>query len=131
MKLLVLAAAPLLMAQSAPAPAPDQPVTQPFGPLTMAQRTALDCGVAFGLAVVARRDGVTTYEAATSSYPHLETRGREFFVRSVAQVMDDAGLDREAVKVLVLDTTDRLGADPARVNAMLPGCLLLLDASGL
>ena len=63
-------------------------------------------------------------------YPPLAERGREFFVRSAARVMDDTGLDRAGVaNVLAAEAQELVDADLRA--AIMPSCLLLLDASGI
>ena len=112
-----LAAAPV--PQGAPAAAPV---------LSLMQQTALDCGVSFGLAARAQAAG----EAGADRWPaDVGTRGKEFFVRTVAQIMDETGADRNAVAALVGASAERQQADPAKREAALPACLLMLDTSGL
>ena len=60
----------------------------------------------------------------------MEARGKEFFVRSMARVMDDAGLSRDQVAMMVNTHAQALVAEDA-VDEAMPACLLLLDASGL
>lgn len=97
--------------------APFALITAPPPALTLEQSTALKCGVAFAMA-----DGAS---------PELRTRGREFFVRSAARIMDETGAGRDAIAALVAAQEDELRQDPDRIVAMMPVCLLLLDASGL
>ncbi|MFN7157444.1 MAG: hypothetical protein ACK4MR_01965, partial [Erythrobacter cryptus] len=54
------------------------------------QRALLRCAAAFALVAEGQARGA---EEALR-WPALEGRGREFFVRALAQVMDEAGLDR-------------------------------------
>ena len=110
----LLIAAPAAAQVSAPEPAP----------LTLQQSSALKCSAAFalGAAMQARGDG--------SEWPALNPRGREFFVRASAQVMDETGWSRDLVS-LKLQEQAKLLADPGALAAAMPPCLLLLDASGL
>lgn len=112
--LALLAAAPLA-AQPAPTPS-----------LTIEQRTGLRCAAAFAVTAQAQARG----DAEARSLPALGTRGREFFVRFSAQLMDDTGLTRDAVAALLTAEAQALGAQGS-VREVMPACLLLLDASGV
>lgn len=115
--LVALSAFPL--SAQAPEPQPE---------LTSEQEASLRCGVAFGL--IARDQAAGDAHAAT--YPAMEPRGREFFVRTMARLMDEKSLDREAANRLALRVTGDLMRDGAEARErMMPACLLLLDASGL
>jgi len=109
-----LFAAPLL-AQS-PAPEPQ--------PLTLGQAAALKCSAAFarGAALQARGEG--------SEWPPLAERGREFFVRTSARIMDETGRSRDFVALELTRESQALAA-PGTLAAAMGPCLLLLDASGL
>ena len=68
-------------------------------------------------------------------YPALGTRGREFFVRTTAQLMDQTGVSRETVVSLLKVRYDELQARAARsrdpvgmVGDAARACLPLLDA---
>ena len=100
--------------------------TPPAPELTAQQTTALRCSVAFALAA----DGQAMWEPAMAEYPALGERGREFFVRSSAQIMDQTGMTREQVAALLAAEIEELRASEA-LGAVMPPCLLLLDASGL
>ena len=97
----------------------------PAKPLTMEQQTSLRCSAAF--AIVAARQNA----GAVRTYPELTQRGREFFVRSGARLMDDAGLTRAQVQALMEAEARTLAADNQALQDVMPACLLLLDASGL
>ena len=84
--------------------------------------------VAAAFALVAQ--GQAAGEPAMAAYPPMAARGREFFVRSAAQIMDRAGLDRAAVAQLLRGEYEDL-ARGDMLDAVMPPCLLLLDASGL
>jgi len=84
------------------------------------------CSVAFAMTAYAQEQGGANAQA----YPPLGERGREFFVRSSAQVMDEAGLDfdqmaaeheREALDL----------RDSGQIDEIMPVCLQLLEQSGL
>lgn len=100
---------------------------QPEPPeLTVQQETALRCSVAFALVAEAQARG----DPAVADYPPLNERGREFFVRSSAQIMDETGMTRDEVAVRLAAEIEALRADGA-LDRVMPPCLLLLDASGL
>lgn len=132
--LLASIAAPLLL-QSAPA-APPQDAAQAEAPLTslddlpIEQAAAPRCAIAFALISRWQKTG----DERGADYDDMESEGgREFFVRTMAQLIDDTGLDRAQLtrlaheEVLKLDNEE--GA--ARVEAMMPACLLMKRSAGL
>ncbi|WP_126176551.1 hypothetical protein [Tsuneonella rigui] len=112
---------PLALLLTAPALAQEQ---GPPKPLSLQQASALKCSAAFavGATMQARGQG--------SEWPALGQRGREFFVRASAQIMDETGRTRDQVAVELSGQAKQLGEPGALAAAMRP-CLLLLDASGL
>ena len=112
------------LAALAPLPAAAQDAQPPA--LSLEQRTLVHCSAAFAL--VANRQQAGEQEAL--AFPALDERGREYFVRAMASLMDSAGLDRAAVASL-LDGEARNLADSAALYRAMPGCLLALDASGI
>ena len=86
-------------------------------PLNAAQQGALRCSAAFAL-------------VAALEYPPMAERGREFFVRSGAQLMDQAGLTRATIEERLRAEAGAILADGS-LDEIMPPCLLLLDASGL
>lgn len=94
--------------------------------LTIEQRTGLRCAAAFAITAKAQARG----DAEAQSLPPLGTRGREFFVRFSAQLMDDTGMTRDAVAALLTAEAQALGETGA-VKQVMPACLMLLDASGM
>ncbi|MGB3753433.1 MAG: hypothetical protein WA954_05980 [Parerythrobacter sp.] len=117
-KFLLLAVAAACLPVSAPA--------QDRAALTLQQQTAVRCSAAFAIVADAQARG----RADASAYPALAERGQEFFVRTAAQLMDDRGLSREQVADLIQTQAQALWDENA-IEAVMPGCLLLLDASGL
>ena len=121
-----------LVMQAAPMQAPQAPPlidpTVPAEPveLTLPQQTSMRCSAAFAVVVRERNAKRKTYP----DYPDLDTRGKEFFVQSLAQVMDETGMGRDTVTKLVMDNVEYL-SEPAALDDIMPGCLLLLDASGI
>ena len=112
-----LLAAVTLAAASAPAPAPA---------LTQPQSTALRCGVVFALGARMQQDG----KPAAAAWPALATRGREYFVRVYARLLDDTGASRDQLVAMSGAEADALKDDGAVAGAM-PVCLQLLDAAGI
>lgn len=114
--------AALVFAAQSAAPPPPAPAV----PLTIAQQSALRCSVAIAIAAEQQRAG----QASGNDWPDLTIRGREFFVRSLAKLMDEAQLTRP----MLADHAQReaeLLDEPARLTDVMPACLLLLEASGL
>ena len=93
---------------------------------TIQQKTALRCSVAFALVA----EGQARGDPTVADYPPLGERGREFFVRSSAQIMDETGMSREAVAGLLAAEVAGL-QEPETLASVMPPCLLLLDASGI
>lgn len=118
----VLAAAPVTARDDAPtAPSPDQAVL-------------LRCSAAFALVAGDQARGAPV----AAAYPPLATRGREFFVRASAQLMDELHLNREQVQAMLQEqvaelqqgsaaTKDRAGY----LDEVMQPCLETLEASGL
>ncbi len=99
------------------------PATAPV--LTAPQAAALRCGVVFALAARLQADN----SPLAAGWPPLGTRGKEYFVRVTAQLMDDTGASRETVSAMAMRQVPGL-SEPAATAAAVPGCLPLLDASG-
>ncbi len=126
MNRIFLASALLLSALPAAA---QSPATAPK--LTLAQETSLRCSAAFGLIAYDQKRGAPGADA----FPPLETRGREFFVRTTARLMDETGASRETVQALLKVRVDELqkgageSANPGEfVGRTVRACLPLLDA---
>ena len=110
---LVLAAAPV--EASAPAPA-----------LAPPQLAALRCGVVFAMGSKMQ----LARKPAAAAWPPLAIRGKEYFVRVFARLMDDTGASRDQLSALAGKEAAALEDDRTIVAAM-PGCLGLLDAAGV
>ncbi len=127
MKFSTMSLALLLMPVFAAAqPAPGAEVK----PLSLESRTALRCSAAFALIA----DGQTRADKDAQTYPALGQRGREFFVRTSARVMDDTGMDRDAVAAELGAEARRLwdgGGFTGEIDRIMPACLLLLETSGV
>jgi len=115
---------PLLAALSL-VPAGVSAQTGAIPPMTLEQQMLLRCSSAFALVAQRQAQG----EAAALAYPPLGERGREYFVRAMARLMDERGLTREQVAALARRETERMqGEDLAQV---MDPCLFALEASGL
>lgn len=100
--------------------------------LSLEQQTLLRCSAAFGIVAAEQARGID------SGYPPLGERGREYFVRASARLMDELGLTREQVAAMLKAEVGRLqglslaAEDPAAtVDAIMQPCLISLAASGL
>ncbi|GAA0756735.1 hypothetical protein FHS52_000300 [Erythromicrobium ramosum] len=121
----LLAAA--LALQSAPGPAPAlAPATSEPAPLSQEDRALLRCAAAFAILA----DGQAKGNAAAQKWPPIEARGREFFVRVLAQVMDRTGLDRDGISRLISAEAQALW-DSQETEKVIPSCLVLLESSGI
>lgn len=123
---LVLAALPLAMPASAQQPGP--------AAMTLEQTMLLRCSAMFALVAGEQQRGV----ARALAYPPLATRGREFFVRAGARLMDERQLSREQLEAAMRAEAAEVqqgiarAADPAAfVAGVMQPCLAMLDASGL
>ena len=119
----------LMIAQSAD-DALDEPASaietlKPPQALTQEDRAMLRCSAAFALAG-GRSPGADDHEDTAD----LKQRGREFFVQSLAMIMDERGLDRAAIEEAVRAEAKAL-SESQEVDAVMPACLLMLQASGL
>lgn len=95
-------------------------------PLSLEHRMLLRCSAAF--AIVANRQAAG--DAAALAFPPLAERGGEYFVRSSARVMEEAGLDRAAIAAALAAEARSLAEDDALAQVM-PVCLAALDGAGL
>jgi hypothetical protein len=93
--------------------------------LTPPQAAALRCGVVFALGAKLQADKAPL----AASWPALTTRGKEYFVRVTARLMDDTGASRDTLAAMAMRQVPAL-SDPAALGAAMPGCLPLLEASG-
>lgn len=119
---LVLAAMTAPIAAQQPAPLPN---------LNLEQQTALRCSAAFAYVAA----GQARSDPAVAAYPPVGARGKEFFVRTTAGLIDATGATRPQVQELFrrsyADLIDSLNKAPNRaatLNAVMRPCLSLLDA---
>ena len=82
--------AALLLAAAPPPP----PAAASLDRLTAEHHLALRCGAVFAITASEQARGLPQ----ANKWPALATRGREFFVRSAARIMDETGLAREDVR---------------------------------
>jgi hypothetical protein len=127
--ILLLATLSLAVPATAQVPATPPPAAAQQGEaqaLSLEHRMLLRCSAAFAL--MAHRQ--STGDAAAQAYPPLQQRGQEFFVRASARVIDEAGLDRQAVTAAL--TTEALQLQEGHaLQQVMPACLSALDAAGL
>ena len=108
--------------------------TPPLPTLSLEQKMQLRCAAMFAIIADEQRRGI----ADALAFPPLAERGREYFVRTGAQLMDAHELSREQMDELAraevqsLQAQSMQAADPgAFVKQVMEPCLLALDASGL
>jgi len=98
--------------------------------LPIEEATPLRCAVAFGVVGRWQTDG----DPRGQNYPDMKNAGgREFFVRSVATLMEARDMSREEVTTLVLSEARTLNSSTGteRIKSMMPACLLMKQAAGL
>lgn len=111
---------PLILTLQA-APATAAPPT-----LSIEQNAALRCAAAFALTSEAQARG----DAAATALPPLAGRGREYFVRVSAKLMDELELDRPRLSSLLRGHAVAL-VESKDATAVARACLPMLDAAGL
>jgi len=102
--------------------------------LSLEQSMRLRCSAAFGIIAGEQARGVESAKA----WPPLGERGKEFFVRTAAGLMDELQLTREQVEAMLNAEVVKLqddamqSEDPAAyAESVMQPCLLALEASGL
>ena len=110
---------------SGEAPAPPTIEVAPLA-LSAEQQATVRCAITF--ANVAARQAQA--DPAVAGYPDLTERGREFFVRSMAQLMDDLQIKRPQLRLHLTKAAEEI-TQPGKVEELMPACLLMLDAAGL
>lgn len=121
-------AAPAAAPSPAPPPAPPPTVAAaaPSPQLSLQQQTGLRCAAAFAVVAARQERG----DRAAQAWPAMNPRGKEFFVRTGARLMDETGMTREQLGTLFAAEATVL-TDQQTLGEIMPGCLLLLDASGI
>lgn len=117
---LTLASSSAAVAQQSVRPGPA------VAPFTAEQQTLLHCSATFAL--VSGRQHAGDKEAL--AFPDITARGREYFVRALVELMDEAHLDHDTVAKLVQAEAAKLQDSPALFAGM-PACLASLEASKL
>jgi len=112
---------------AAPADAPTAPAIASLDELPIEQTTSARCGIAFAVVEGMQKAG----HPGANELATLEGSGaREFFVLAMVRLMDETGLDREALEQIVGVEVQRHMAEEGRsALEMIPSCLLLLEAS--
>jgi hypothetical protein len=118
--------APALLAQAAAAPPP--PITD-LAQLPVTEATGPRCAIAFAIVGQWQKAG----EARGRQWPDMASSdAREFFVQTMAGLMDAQRLDRAALQVIIARESQRLQAEgDARIAAMMPACLDVKQAARL
>lgn len=106
---------------AAQAPVASEPVE-----LSIEAQAALRCSAAFALVSYGQERG----DEASAKWPDLDARGREYFVRVMAQLIDETGKDRDQVAEMARAEAQRL-LDAGEVDKVMPACLSMLESSGL
>lgn len=116
----------LLLAAAAPAPSP--PALGPGDALL------LRCSAAFAIVAGDQARG----DPVAKAYPPLAARGREFFVRASAQLMDELHLTHDQVQAMLQQQVAQLqqGSAAAKdraayVDQVMQPCLEELEGSGV
>ncbi len=105
-----------------PLTAQDMPVLLPA--LTLAQQTSLRCSAAFAMIAAGQAKG----EAESLAFQPIGQRGREYFVRVAAQMMDETGATREQLQAMLLREASAIRNEgPKSLSGLMPPCLVLLD----
>ncbi|MBT2134892.1 hypothetical protein KK137_11160 [Croceibacterium sp. LX-88] len=117
-----------LLAAPAAAQQPPRPA------LTLEQQMMVRCSAVFAIVAGDQARSVPSARA----YPPMAARGKEFFVRSNARLMDELRLSREQVQELMSNEVKALqvrskeaGNPAAYLDSVMKPCLSALDASGL
>ncbi|MBX7458447.1 hypothetical protein K3152_09335 [Qipengyuania sp. 1NDH17] len=128
--LALIAIAPAALAQEGP-PAAPQPAeeAEALPQLTAEQEASFRCAMTFALVSGWQKGG----DERGAAWEDMEANGgKEFFVRTMASLMDDHGLTRPQVMRLIAngmeDMQERMLED---VELRMPACLLMKQASGL
>lgn len=97
----------------------------PLPGLSLEQETALRCSSAFAIVASEQAKG-----AGVTGWPQLGARGREYFVRTGARLMDETGATRPAISALFARSATDLRAGgqlSSRLQSLRQPCLALLD----
>lgn len=117
----------LLAVQAAPQatpPAPDVEMT--LAPLSLAQQASLRCATSLAVVAAKQKNG----DADAMKWPALGERGKEFFVRTIAQLMDETGMQRPGVRLHLVRESEFLRQE-GKIDEIMPVCLTMLENAGL
>lgn len=119
-----------IVAEPLPSATPaDTPVITDLAQLPLTEAAAPRCGIVFALIEAAQQAG----DSEAKQWPDLaNANGREFFVRAMAKLMEDRGLDQLAVRALAEREAVRLSnEDNRQAHALMEPCLLMKQTAGL
>lgn len=89
--------------------------------VSLEQRLELRCSAAFAMVAYGQDNG----NEEALAFPAMGERAREYFVRASASVMDEAGLDREAISALLSEEAQDI-YEQGTLNDVMRVCLPLL-----
>lgn len=92
--------------------------------ISLEDRGLLRCAAAFAIIARAQEGG----DEAARKWPEVGERGREFFVRALAQVMENTGLDREGISRAAGVAAQKI-QESGELDKIMPACLVMLEAS--
>ena len=122
-------AAVLLLTMQSASPAPPPVVIEDLSQLPVQEAAAPRCGVVFAVIEGQQAGG----SERAKQWPDLaKNNGREFFVRAMAKLMDDRGLNRATIAQLVAREREKLAADDYKTAyQLMEPCLLMKQSAGL
>ncbi|RJY09788.1 hypothetical protein [Aurantiacibacter aquimixticola] len=104
--------------------APAVAIAQDAAPqMSLEQRMLARCAAAIAITAEGQANGNTEALA----YPDMTERGREFFVRAGARLMDELQLDRDGVSALLSREAQALW-DDGTIQKVMPVCVPLLPS---
>lgn len=92
--------------------------------LSIPAQAGLRCSAAFALVSYGQENG----NEASLQWPTIDPKGREYFVQTIARIMDETGIDRNQAASLVEAEAERL-LDANEIDSVMPSCLALLDST--
>ena len=92
--------------------------------LSLEHRMLLRCAATAAMVAAAQEAG----DPKMADYPDMRERGREFFIRTSVQVMDEARVSRETVEARLFTEARDIRA-AGTVHQMMPVCLPLVVQS--
>ena len=107
-------------------PVSDAPDVSTTPDISLEDRSLLRCAAAFALITRAQETG----DEAALKWPQLDQQGQEFFVRALAQVMDQTGMDRTAI-ARITEAEAKDIHQSGNLDKIMPACLVMLQSSGL